>query len=283
LCYSTLHTRAEDPTSKKPGEISDMQKIENECMGYALTTKAKRTHKFRVQRRQSLEAAAARNEPFAIKRLNNYKPKPPPSRNSTLSDHRRHQYTNNKYQMTPEKAYKQQPESNTNVKHNMKIQQWNADSEWVKYVPTGDLPDDVYVNKECGRFENYIDDRKQQFSPRSFEATQKEEKYASTLIKESGDKRIKRIFKNYKPEFKESTYRPTYLIKLASDVYAKRLVAGRIDSKPIEVSWKIHTEENAVKFANRKTNLKNILKTSSATNFLIKETEDSQFADEDEF
>ena len=124
---------------------------------------------------------------------------------------------------------------------------------------------------------------KQQFSPRDYDATQQEEKYATNLLKECDDRRIKRIFKNYKPEFKESDYRPTYLIKLASDVYAKRLVAGRIDSKPIEVSWKIHTEENAVKFANRKTNLKNILKTSSATNFLIKETEDSQFADADEF
>ena len=115
---------------------------------------------------------------------------------------------------------------------------WSANSEWAKYVPTGEESDDSYVNRECQRFDTFIDCNKQSFSPRSYEETKQEEKYATNLLKDCNDRRLKRIFRNYKPQFTGSTYRPTYLIKLASDVYAKRLVAERTDSKPVEVSWK---------------------------------------------
>ena len=43
LCYSTPRTRPKSPTDRKAGELSDMQKIENECMIYALTAKSKQT------------------------------------------------------------------------------------------------------------------------------------------------------------------------------------------------------------------------------------------------
>ena len=112
-----------------------------------------------------------------------------------------------------------------------------------------------------------------------YDATQQEEKYATNLLKECDDRHIKRIFKNYKPEFKESDYRPTYLIKLASDTYAKRLVAGRVDSKPVEVSWKIVSELDVLRHMNKKAHFKQVYQKSAALNFLQKEAEAQQFDD----
>ena len=82
-----------------------------------------------------------------------------------------------------------------------------------------------------------------------------------------------------KPEFKESDYRPTYLIKLASDTYAKRLVAGRVDSKPVEVSWKIVSELDVLRHMNKKAHFKQVYQKSAALNFLQKEAEAQQFDD----
>ena len=282
LCYSTPRGMSDAKQNPlKSGGMGDLEKIEKERMGYNMIAKAKHVLKFRIQRRKSLEEAAARNEPFAIKRLNSYRPKPPsqrqrpPSNSSNVSIHTN---TNNNNNNNSHRNRKRSTQS-ARRKNKKKIEPWNADSEWVKYVPTGEQPEDKYVNIECGRFENYVDGNKQQFSPRDYDATQQEEKYATNLLKECDDRHIKRIFKNYKPEFKESDYRPTYLIKLASDTYAKRLVAGRVDSKPVEVSWKIVTELDVLRHLNKKPHFKQVYQKSAALNFLQKEAEAQQFDD----
>merc|ERR1711991_874618 len=94
LCYFTPRRMSDEKQNPlKSGEMGDMEKIEEERMGYNMIAKAKRVVKFRIQRRKSLEEAAARNEPFAIRRLNSYRPKPPsqrqrpPSNSSNVSIH----------------------------------------------------------------------------------------------------------------------------------------------------------------------------------------------------
>ena len=48
------HVHDQNPQQQiEKGELSDMQKIENECMIYALTAKAKQTYKFRVHNVES--------------------------------------------------------------------------------------------------------------------------------------------------------------------------------------------------------------------------------------
>ena len=279
LCYSTPRGMSDAKQNPlKSGGMGDLEKIEKERMGYNMIAKAKHVLKFRIQRRKSLEEAAARNEPFAIKRLNSYRPKPPSQRQRPPSNSSNVQPYTNTNKNNSHRNRKRSTQS-ARRKNKKKIEPWNADSEWVKYVPTGEQPEDKYVNIECGRFENYVDDNKNQFSPRDYDATQQEEKYATNLLKECDDRRIKRIFKNYKPEFKESDYRPTYLIKLASDTYAKRLVAGRVDSKPVEVSWKIVTELDVLRHMNKKAHFKQVYQKSAALNFLQKEAEAQQFDD----
>ena len=84
LCYTTRKVNLSKKNRKSL--IHSTKEIENECMGYAMLSKAKQIVKFRSQRRRSLEQAAARAEPFAVKRLNSYRPEPP-SRSSSLQKH----------------------------------------------------------------------------------------------------------------------------------------------------------------------------------------------------
>ena len=213
-------TKESQVSSTESGEGAT-GKIEKERMGYNMIEKAQRVNKFRIKRRKALEAAAARNEPFAIKRLNTYRPKAPVARQEIKSGDR------------ASRTGRGQTDNRESSNRD-----WSAKSEWVKYVPTGEEPDDSYVNKECQRFDDYVDYNKQSFSPRSYEETKQEEKYATQLLKDCNDRRLKRIFKNYKPEFVGSAYRPTYLIKLASDLYAKRFVAGRVDASQLKLRGK---------------------------------------------
>ena len=262
LCYSTV--TQESQANYTEGSGGATEKIEKERMGYNMIEKAQRVNKFRVKRRKALEAAAARNEPFAIKRLNTYRPKAPAARQEIKLSNR------------ASRTGRGQTETRGNSNRD-----WSANSEWVKYVPTGEESDDSYVNRECQRFDTFIDCNKQSFSPRSYEATKQEEKYATQLLKDCNDRRLKRIFRNYKPQFTGSTYRPTYLIKLASDIYAKRLVAERTDSKPVEVSWKVYSELDVIRHMNKKPHFKQVYQKSTATNFLRKEVERQCFEDDD--
>ena len=261
LCYSTV---TQESLAKSTESVEGATgKIEKERMGYNMVEKAQRVNKFRIKRRKALEAAAARNEPFAIKRLNTYRPKAPIARQEVRQNDRVSRTGRGK--------------SNSRKSNSDLV----TSSEWVKYVPTGEEPDNSYVDKECKRFDNYINCNIQSFSPRSYEATKQEEKYATQLLKDCNDRSLQRIFKNYKPQFIESNYRPTYLIKLASDVYAKRLVAGRVDSKPVEVSWKVHTELDVLRHMNKKPHFKQVYQKSRAMSFMQQEVEKGYFEDED--
>ena len=210
LCYTTPREENIDAKIKPGKNYLSQSKVEQEFKGYALLEKAKGIYHLRAKRRRALEAAAARMEPFAMKQLTKYRPRVPSTTN---------------------RRSKKRPTTGRSLK-------WNAESEWVKYIPTGDISDSDYVSKECNRFEKYIENQKQVFSPRSYDAMQQEELYAKKLLKESDDRNTKRIFREYKPEFLEADYRPTYLIKQASDVYARQVVAQRTNSKPAEVALK---------------------------------------------
>ena len=244
LCYSTRKKGKSVALSEKSkaldASIGDMKKIENECMGYAMMAKAKQIVKFRAQRRISLETAAARAEPFAIKRLNSYRPEPPSSdrlgRSNAL--------------LKVAKPKRKKPFRSLRIPVNQRQRNkghegiedytvWSASSEWVKYESTGNETEGAYVANECEWFDDYVASTKGLYSPRTTEAFEQEDKYAKGLLAEATDPSIKRIFKAYKPKFIDAPYRPTFLIKKASEVYAKRLVAGRVDSKPVEVTWKI--------------------------------------------
>ena len=52
-----------------------------------------------------------------------------------------------------------------------------------------------------------------------------------------------------------------------------------IDSKPVEVSWKIVTELDVLRHMNKKAHFKQVYQKSAALNFLQKEAEAQQFDD----
>jgi hypothetical protein len=230
LCYTTPREKDEG-TKAKDSEVADMAKIENECMGYAMLAKAKQIVKFRAKQRVSMLAAAAREEPFAVKRMVKFAPHPPNTvrfRNSATKDIDRRKGISTNRTLRNQRIEDKIP--------NEKM--WTAESEWVKYIPTGQIPESVFVQNECDRFEGYLEEGLGRFSPRSSEAFEMEEKYTKTLLSEA-DPKTQRIFREYKPTFNDAPYKATHEIKKASETYAKRLVAGRIDSKPVEVTWKV--------------------------------------------
>jgi len=228
LCYTTPREK-DKGTMSNDSEVAEMAKIENECMGYAMMAKAKQIVKFRAKQRVSMLAAAAREEPFAVKRMVKFAPHPPNTvrfRNSATKAIDRRKGTNRT--LRSERIEDKIPSE----------KMWTAESEWIKYTPTGQIPEPDYVENECDRFEGYLEQGLATFSPRSSEAFEMEEKYTKNLLSEA-DPKTQRIFREYKPAFKEAPYKATYEIKKASETYAKRLVAGRIDSKPVEVTWKV--------------------------------------------
>ena len=56
-------------------------------------------------------------------------------------------------------------------------------------------------------------------------------------------------------------------------------MAGRVDSKPVEVSWKIVSELDVLRHMNKKAHFKQVYQKSAALNFLQKEAEAQQFDD----